>query len=124
MAPTANSPGIPTLSGIEQPPEPAWKDEGGSMRVVLGFGSDSNDRIIGTVKDPRARANDSVAAVLGRLAMANGGQIEVHDPVYSNADQRGPAACPIVVNVSRVAWCARWVDFQAAYGMRDEASRS
>lgn len=125
MAPTANTVGIPTLGGgMQQTPAVSWKDEAGKMRVVVGFGSDSNDRVVGTVRlSQRSRGQDPAHLVVASAA-ATTGWFMLEDPVYSNADQRGPVAESIAVRLERVAWVIRWSDFQGAHGVADEASRS
>lgn len=124
MAPTANSAGIPTLGGgLEPTPQPSWRDEPGTMRIVVGFGSDSNDRIVGTMKlAPRSRASDQAHQAV--TAAATGGWLGLFDPVYSNADQVVASEEAIAVRVERIAWVISWADFQQGHGVADEASRS
>lgn len=113
------------MTGMVETPVPAWKDEAGTVRLVVGFGSDSNDRIVGTVKLGRARASDEAHQVVAAAAAAGGGWIGLFDPVYSNADHVGPSAkVGIAVRVERIAWVAKWADFQGAHGLADEAARS
>lgn len=112
------------MTGMVETPVPAWKDEAGTVRLVVGFGSDSNDRIVGTVKLGRARASDEAQQVVAAAAVGGGGWVRLSDPVYSNADQRGPVAGAIAVRVERIAWVVRWADFQGAHGLVDEAARS
>lgn len=96
---------------------------GDVARLVLGFGSDSNDRIVGTVKLGRAREGDSASQILQSASRA--GWVEVLEPVFSNADQVGPLAGErIEVWADQVRWCAKWDDFRGVHALQDEASRS
>jgi hypothetical protein len=106
---SANSPGIPTLSGrfIRSEPPAETKD---AVQLVIGLGAQSTDRIVGWVELGRGRKSDSAGKILAQAASVGGGFVELVGAQFPDAVAFEPRT--IELAAPNVLWVAKWDDFQ------------